>query len=772
MNRLPPWLGPVLLIVLAVLAGNAMYLTGQTINDPISWTAGISHQLCHVTCGRPAIDPNVGFITQPMGHLAAYDLLHGHLPLWNYYEGLGAPLAGEMQSAALFPLTLLFAFPAGLLWFHLILELIAGVSTYFLLRRLGLPSVAGVIGGSLFALNGTYAWIGNSALNPVAFLPLLLLGLEVIYDAVRDRRAHGWYLMALALALSFYAGFPETAYLDGLLALGWAVVRLFSLERSRRLVAAVRVGIGGIVGGLLSLPIMVPFMDYLKQANVGGHVATVDGTAHIAGSAYPMLLDPYVYSTIFSNSAVTNAWGGIGGYFGASVAVLGLVGLLGSRLRSLRIYLAAWVLLGMGLLDNFLNVRRAWNLLPQMGTIAVPRYIFPSLEMALVILAALGVSDLVAGSRRVRWNLPGAGLVVLAMTLLGVATAAKYNDGFVVAGKKRTILIGLHALPFIAIGLLVALGVLLALTRWRGTIWLIALVAVGEAVLYFFTPTAEAPKQITLDEAPIAFLKAHQGYERFLDFAVLYPNWGSQYGLYEVNQVDLPFPHAYADFLASTLYPGLYPSNQFTVHAGMAGIINQEQDLVTHFSAFEQASVKYLLFPHQVPLMPALAKLGVTPVFRDSLAAIYQMPTTRHFISASNPSCIESTVSVNHASVVCPSGPTSLLRTELMMPGWRAYVNGREVPITTVDGVYQSISLPAGTSSVRYSFRPPHETFALAGGLLGILLMIAAWLFSRYRRPRGAHAAIAGVRPEAVLGAAASPSSYSADSSDSSSPSP
>jgi len=34
-------------------------------HQPISWTAGVSHILCHVSCGRPAIDPNTGYITQP-----------------------------------------------------------------------------------------------------------------------------------------------------------------------------------------------------------------------------------------------------------------------------------------------------------------------------------------------------------------------------------------------------------------------------------------------------------------------------------------------------------------------------------------------------------------------------------------------------------------------------------------------------------------------------------------------------------------------------------
>ena len=733
LQRLPAWAIPVVAIIIAVLVGNVMYVAGFTNSDPISWTAGISHQLCHVACGRPMIDPNVGFITQPLGHLAAYDLLHGHLPMWNYFEGLGTPLAGEMQSAALFPLTLLFAFPAGLLWFHMTLEIIAGISTYFLLRRLGVRSLAATFAGALFALNGTFAWIGNSALNPVAFAPLVILGVEVIYDAVRERRPHGWYVLAIGLALSLYAGFPETAYLDGLLAAGWAIVRLFSLERARRLVALARLAIGGVVGGLFALPILVPFYDYLKQATVGGHVAGVDGIGHISGTAYPMLLNPYFFSTLFSNQNVGNAWGGIGGYFTASVAVLALVGVVGSRLRPLRLYLGAWVALGMMLLDNFWNVRRVWNLLPQMTTIAVSRYIFPSLELALIVLAALGLADL-ATSKLARRVFPVAIAVVLGLILLAVHTSSKYNNGVVVAGKSRTILLGLHAIPFIALGLLLLLSLVTLIAHWRLTPWLIVLVVVGESLLYFFTPTAEAPKQITLDEAPIAFLKAHQGHERFLDFGVLYPNWGSQYGLYEISQVDLPFPHAYADYLANVLYPSLTPSNQFTIHGGMAGIIFQEKNLVAHFAAFESASVKYLLFAHQVPIDPALTKLGVTEVFRDNLAVIYQMPSPRSFVSASNSSCIVSVVSVDDTSVLCPKGPTTLVRTELMMPGWSATVNGHTAPISTVDGVFQSIQVPAGTSKVRYFFRPPHETLALVASVLAVVFSITTWILSRRRR--------------------------------------
>ena len=217
-RRLPPSAVAIGLIVVIVLLANGMYVFGLANNDPISWTAGISHHLCRITCGRPAIDPNVGFVTQTLGHQAAMDLLHGHFPWWNYFQGLGQPLAGEMQSAALFPLTLLFALPSGLVWFHICLEVIAGISTYFLARRLSLPIFFATVAGMLFALNGTYAWLGNSVLNPVAFLPMLVLGVEMILDSSSSSSKRGWYIAAIALALSLYAGFPEVAYMDGLFA--------------------------------------------------------------------------------------------------------------------------------------------------------------------------------------------------------------------------------------------------------------------------------------------------------------------------------------------------------------------------------------------------------------------------------------------------------------------------------------------------------------------------------------------------------------------------
>jgi uncharacterized membrane protein YfhO len=75
------------------------------------------------------------------------------------------------------------------------------------------------------------------------------------------------------------------------------------------------------------------------------------------------------------------------------------------------------------------------------------------------------------------------------------------------------------------------------------------------------------------------------------------------------------------------------------------------------------------------------------------------------------------------------------------MTGWKATVNGKSVPITTIDGVYQQVTLPEGFSTVRYSFMPPHERYALLLGFLGGLFLIGSFVnervpfVSRRRRP-------------------------------------
>jgi hypothetical protein len=159
--------------------------------------------------------------------------------------------------------------------------------------------------------------------------------------------------------------------------------------------------------------------------------------------------------------------------------------------------------------------------------------------------------------------------------------------------------------------------------------------------------------------------------------------------------------------------------------------VAQETELAAHLRAYENASVKYVLAPRSMTLSPALTAVHVTPVWHDALATIYELPHPRAFFTSS---CAVTSPNVDAANVTCPTSST-LLRTELSMPGWTATVNGTPVTIHTVDGVYQSITVPRGTSRVHYSFVPPHEDPALALALLAVLFLVGVGLYERRRHP-------------------------------------
>ena len=202
-----------------------LWLLGRS-TDPIWFFSGLVHGS---PVRWPFLDPNVGFTSEALGRLAAREWLRGALPWWNAYTGIGMPLAAELQPGAFFlPFNLFLLLPEGILWQQIAMQVIAGLATYALLRELGLTRLAALMGGALFALNGTIAWTpGPAAVYcSLPFLPLLLCGIE------RARKQQGGatsiLIIGVATAWSILAGFPEPAYISGLLVIAWGLYRLAS----------------------------------------------------------------------------------------------------------------------------------------------------------------------------------------------------------------------------------------------------------------------------------------------------------------------------------------------------------------------------------------------------------------------------------------------------------------------------------------------------------------------------------------------------------------
>ena len=151
-----PWL---LGLALLVLVANAPLLSGLTNCDPETIYGGIAVGRLPGLLNVPAcfVDPAPAYFTQPLGFLSAWDWLHGIVPWWNAYSGVGMPLAAEMQNESLFlPFVLLLYFHSGWLIQRVVFQLLCGVFTYAFLIRLERTRLASFTGAALFALNGTF----------------------------------------------------------------------------------------------------------------------------------------------------------------------------------------------------------------------------------------------------------------------------------------------------------------------------------------------------------------------------------------------------------------------------------------------------------------------------------------------------------------------------------------------------------------------------------------------------------------------------------------
>ena len=138
--------------------------------------------------GRPFIDPTVGTYAQALGKLAADDWLAGRIPWWNHYSGVGLPLAAEMSPAAFFlPFLLLNHFSNGLLYLEVVFQILAGLGTYCLLRKISLGHLAALTGGILYQFNGTFAWLGAPVSSTIPILPWLIFGIECARSQSLDR---------------------------------------------------------------------------------------------------------------------------------------------------------------------------------------------------------------------------------------------------------------------------------------------------------------------------------------------------------------------------------------------------------------------------------------------------------------------------------------------------------------------------------------------------------------------------------------------------------
>ena len=679
-----------LIVGLVPLIANLPAIVGIVSYQPLLNTSGLGVIARKgFIPGQPFIDPNVGYNSQAIGHAAALAWLHGHVPWWNLNDGLGMPLAASVQSASFLPLTLLQAFSGGSLWFHIVIEMIAGVATYALLRQLRCSPFAAAAGGIAFGLNGAIAWITNAPANPVPFLPVCLLGIEYVVSAAGRKRLGGWILLALGVWLSVVAGFPEVAVMNAGLVAAWFILRLVQ-RWPDRLGILVRGAFGVGVGFLLAAPILNVFVRYLHVANVGIHKYPL-ASLTLPSASLAQTVSPYLFGGILDSPdpTVFESWTRMGGYVGATVIVLAIGSMWGRRERALRIVLAAWVLLFFG--SNFDVPVLHWIVksIPGLTHLAVYRYDTASLLLCLCLLAGFCLDDLrgldvVAVAKRL---VPGIVVVVVFFAVGFLSTSSGRAWAQLHVPRWYWGSIGLFVL---VVGALV-LAVVLALANHKTAVAVVlgAVLAV-EAFGYFEVPILAWPRQATVDTAPIAFLRTHLGVQRYFSTGPAAPNYGAYYGIPSLGASDLPVPKSWARYVNATLSPCILPW-QLGNGGPVAGCpITPVIASMAYVTGYEDAGVKYLMVGHRTHLamfmQPEVTTGPPTPDGGVQIVIHYGPPAYFH------------TGTITKLMIPMPGGPPPNLGTtvcsegrcvgaSLAGPGVSGQVLALAAPLTLGDGV-------------------------------------------------------------------------------------
>jgi hypothetical protein len=689
--------------------------------DPLYYTANMAIDKGSVTQrGVPYVDPNNGFQTQALGFRAAKDWISGEVPWWNPYTGVGMPLAAEYQPSAFFPPTLLLLLPRGTVFLQAALQVLSGLGAYALLRQLRVMHLAAFAGAAVFAVNGTLAWFAHGPAAALPFLPWFLFGIERAFVAARERWAGGWRTIAAAMGLSLLAGFPETAYIDGLLALSWAAVRGIQLPdfhaRSRY---GARIAAGGLTALAIASPQVLAFALYLPHAHVGHHHGAFAGVHYGPQQAIATLVAPYAFGPPMGYGprweAIYHIWGGLGGYVTLAVIAMGAYG-FSVRREPVAWLLLAWLVTTLGKSFGIPPFMALWNLVPGVPEAAFNRYVQPTWELAFAVLAAFAIDHALREPPR-RGALATAAVVAAAAWLGCAWVMSGVWTEVTAAGSLRTW--ALASFGWAAACTAMALFCL-ARRRMRAAVALIAM----DAALMCAIPMLSNPHQGRIDVEAVDFLRANLGLHRFYTFEPIQPNYGAYFGIASINHNYLPVPESWVQHVRTHL------DRKWTDYTVFNGdpTRNSPQEFRANLRAFENVGVKYVVSHAHWPHAEGLP--GVRRVYEDAIIWIYELPAPKPYFESLDAACRLDASERRSVRADCPRA-TTLLRRELFFPGWTASVNGAEARIEPRDRIFQSVALPAGVSEVRFSYAPPGIGWAWAAMWLGLAALAAPSLLLR-----------------------------------------
>jgi hypothetical protein len=558
-----------------------------------------------------------GFLGEPDLPLLRYQYVHEHAaPLWNPYQGYGAPLAANQQSQPFYPLTLALLVhisPRTYNWFLLSRLLLAGIGAYFYLRFF-VSFWPALTGGITSMLAGYYVlFLTMPQLSVEVLLPAGLLAAEYL---LRKSNYRSMVTFAVLLLFVFLGGMPESGVLLFAMLYLYILFRIVSDASLRPawLTVIARLTGATCAGAAMAAFFLFPFWEFMHRSfdlhqphNIGG------GITGLYADPFDLSIFTYffplLYGPPFSGVFGLRNYVGLISAFLLAIAVMAVVNKkLGNQgqLREVTCFFFCFTILLVSKRYGAPGVNEIGKL-PFFQMLNFVKYDEALISICVSMLGAIGMERLLR--RQVSARAQAIALVAVALLIPVARWFSRETIRHEIADLHVRAII-----PFVATAVpsVLILGVGLALVySWRRRItagvdvWLAvglaALVAV-EMSCNFIAPTHywhnKLPRMShnAFAGAPyIEALKKIEGNYRVLARdGLLFPNWAAAFQLYDIRNLDAMYEKKYLPFVQNFFSDQKGVTFQYDLGDRFNGTGNYDLTLPLAKRLLRLSSVKYI----------------------------------------------------------------------------------------------------------------------------------------------------------------------------------
>jgi hypothetical protein len=690
------------------------------------------------------------------------------LPLWIPHALSGTPLLANFQSAVFYPFNFLFFLLDNVTaWsvYIMIQPLLASIFMFLFLKNLKLGNWASILGATVFAFSGfmlvwlEYGIVGHAGL----WLPLIFLSIDKLF---LEKKFEWVILGAASLSFSLLAGYPQISFYLLLIAGLYAIFCLTCLFKTETKSGITRLLFSLILMFSLSLGLasiqLVPGLELLHYS-----IRESDPTIFAFNWGVVPLknLVTFLAPDFFGNPSTLNFWGDFpyndgAGYVGIVPLVLAGLGFLFCKRRQASFFRLSLIIF---LILSFIT---PVALLPSRSkipgfTAAVPARALFLVTFCLAVFSAFGLEGLLRKEIKTKKVLLIFLVFGLFYTLLWLFVfrarrlSPKASWLTYLSVSKRNLI--LPTAIFVG-GSIVFLSkelvekILNRFLPFLKPIWLplsLLFLATFDLFRFGFKYDPFSDKEFLYSSTELTqFLQSQEGLDRFVGlipssmfipynllsfegYDPLHIRWFSEYAnavnepefekvtsgsrWVTINNINSPLLNVagvkyFLAFKGDAVgkwepQPWRYPEPKFKMvfQYGKSQIYENTESLPRSFIAH-----KFKVISDKEGILKTLADSDFdasnTLILEETPAIKLEQPDDRtlEFVKINKDSYLQNRVTIQAYT----QAPGLLFLSDNFYPGWRAYLDGKEIKIYRADYTFRAVSIPKGEHIIRFIYDP------------------------------------------------------------------